>query len=137
MARARELKAIPTVTANLSADGRDGHLDYKCCGMDFPPASGATKVIEELVALAAGLVLPLRSSTPLRSTSHNHLLHNLGIRTLVVIGLLSEQCMVHTVKYNAYAGYQVAGLHDACHAETLSRTLAQTAERSALKNCNL
>ena len=42
-------------------------------------------------------------------------------RTLVVIGLLTDQCIDHTVKDAADRGYQVVCLTDACQAETPER----------------
>ena len=112
---------IHTVIANLTADGRDRSLDYKRCAMGFPPGSHATQVIPELAPLADELVLPKSSSSPFSSTTLDYLLRNIGIRTLVVIGLLTDQCIDHTVKDAADRGYRVVCLRDACQAETPHR----------------
>ena len=120
-ARAGGLEVIHTVIANLTADGRDRSLDYKRCAMGFPPGSHATQVIPELAPLADELVLPKSSSSPFSSTTLDYLLRNIGIRTLVVIGLLTDQCIDHTVKDAADRGYDVVCVHDACQAETPER----------------
>jgi nicotinamidase-related amidase len=54
-------------------------------------------------------------------------LRNIGIRTLVVIGLPTDQCIDHTVKDAADRGYRVACLTDACQAETPERHQAALA----------
>jgi nicotinamidase-related amidase len=97
-ARQAGLEVIHTVIANLTADGRDRSLDYKRCGMGFAPGSRAAQVIPELAPRADELVLAKSSSSPFSSTTLDYLLRNIGIRTLVVIGLLTDQCIDHTVK---------------------------------------
>ena len=97
-ARRGGLEVIHTVMANLTSDGRDRSLDYKRCGMGFPPGSRATQVIAELAPRPDELVLPKSSSSPFSSTTLDYVLRNIGIRTLVVIGLLTDQCIDHTVK---------------------------------------
>jgi nicotinamidase-related amidase len=120
-ARDAGLEVIHTVIANLTADGRDRSLDYKRCGMGFPPGSRGAAVIPELAPQADELVLPKTSSSPFSSTTLDYLLRNIGIRTLVVIGLLTDQCIDHTVKDAADRGYRVVCLTDACQAETQER----------------
>ncbi|KAF0653678.1 isochorismatase hydrolase [Cyanobium sp. Copco_Reservoir_LC18] len=126
LAAAREggLEVIHTVIANLTADGRDRSLDYKRCGMGFPPGSRAAEVIAELAPLADEPVLPKSSSSPFSSTVLDYLLRNLGVRSLVVIGLLTDQCIDHTVKDAADRGYRVVCVHDACQAVTPERHAA-------------
>jgi nicotinamidase-related amidase len=127
LARQARLEVIHTVIANLTADGRDRSADYKRCGMGFAPDSRAAQVISELEPWADELVLPKSSSSPFSSTSLDYLLRNIGIRSLVVIGLLTDQCIDHTVKDAADRGYRVACLTDACQAETPERHQAALA----------
>jgi len=84
-------------------------------------------VIPELTPVADELVLPKSSSSPFSSTTLDYLLRNIGIRTLVVIGLLTDQCIDHTVKDAADRGYQVVCLKDACQAESPERHTAALA----------
>ena len=121
LARQAQLEVIHTVIANLTADGRDRSADYKRCGMGFAPDSRAAQVIGELEPWPDELLLPKSSSSPFNSTSLDYLLRNIGIRSLVVLGLLTDQCIDHTVKDAADRGYRVACLTDACQAETIER----------------
>lgn len=120
-ARGAGLEVIHTVIANLTTDGRDRSLDYKRCGMGFAPGCRATEVIPELAPAPDELVLAKSSSSPFSSTTLDYLLRNMGIRTLIVMGLLSDQCIDHTVKDAADRGYRVVCLEDACQAETRER----------------
>jgi len=121
LARRAGLEVIHTVIANLTADGRDRSLDYKRCAMGFAPGSRAAAVIEELTPGVDELLLAKSSSSPFSSTTLDYLLRNIGIHTLVVIGLLTDQCIDHTVKDAADRGYRVVCLSDACQAETPER----------------
>ncbi|MEB3261825.1 MAG: isochorismatase family cysteine hydrolase [Cyanobacteriota bacterium] len=120
-ARQARLEVIHTVIANLTADGRDRSADYKRCGLGFAPGSRGAEVIPELMPLADEVLLPKSSSSPFSSTTLDYLLRNLGIRTLVVLGLLTDQCIDHTVKDAADRGYRVVCLVDACQAKTVER----------------
>ncbi len=126
-ARQAHLEVIHTVIANLTADGRDRSLDYKRCSMGFAPGSRAAQVIAELAPWPDELVLPKSSSSPFSSTSLDYLLRNIGIRTLVVMGLLTDQCIDHTVKDAADRGYRAVCVHDACQAVTPERHAAALA----------
>ncbi len=127
LCRAAGVEVIHTVIENLTADGRDRSLDYKRCGLGFPPGSWEAQVIDPLAPLVEELVLPKSSSSPFSSTSLDYLLRNLGIDALLVAGILTDQCIDHTVKDAADRGYCVTCLTDACMAETLER------HRAALK----
>jgi nicotinamidase-related amidase len=120
-ARLAGLEVIHTVIANLTADGRDRSVDYKRCGMGFAPGSREAEVIPELAPGLDELVLAKSSSSPFSSTTLDYLLRNMGIRTLIVMGLLTDQCIDHTVKDAADRGYRVVCLEDACQAITPER----------------
>jgi nicotinamidase-related amidase len=121
LARAHGLEVIHTVIANLTADGRDRSADYKRCGMGFAPGSPASRVIPTLAPEGDELVLAKSSSSPFSSTPLDYLLRNIGIEVLVVIGLLTDQCIDHTVKDGADRGYRMVCITDACMAESLER----------------
>ena len=121
LSRAAGLEVIHTVIANLTADGRDRSFDYKRCGMGFAPGSRAAAVIAPLAPEGDELVFAKSSSSPFSSTSLDYVLRNIGIHTLVVIGLLTDQCIDHTVKAAADRGYRVLCLTEACQAESAER----------------
>ncbi len=119
--RACGLEVMYTVIGNLTRDGRDRSLDYKLSGMGFAPGSREVQVIDELRPGSDDIVLPKSSSSVFNSTNLDYLLRNLGIRDLFVAGLLTDQCIDHTVKDGADRGYYVSCVVDACQAETPER----------------
>ncbi|CAK6702035.1 isochorismatase family cysteine hydrolase [Synechococcus sp. CBW1107] len=127
LARNQGIEVIHTVIANLTRDGRDRSLDYQRCGMGFAPGSREAQVIRPLTPDPDEIVLPKSSSSPFSSTVLDYLLRNLGVRELIVAGLLTDQCIDHTVKDAADRGYQVICLTDACQAETPERHAAALA----------
>ena len=96
-----------------------GHA--RSSGLGFAPGSWEARVIEALAPRPDELVLPKSSSSPFNSTSLDYLLRNIGITELVVAGLLTDQCIDHTVKDAADRGYLVTCLSDACMAESAER----------------
>lgn len=127
LSRAAGVEVIHTVIADLTADGRDRSADYRRCGMGFPPGSPPTRVIAPLAPRPDELVLPKSSSSPFSSTTLDYLLRNMAIEVLVVAGMLTDQCIDHTVKDAADRGYRVICLHDACLAESRERHRAALA----------
>ncbi len=124
LCRGAGIEVIHTVIANLTADGRDRSLDYRRCGLGFPPGSAEAQVIDELAPGPDELVLPKSSSSPFTSTTLDYLLRNLGVGELIVAGVLTDQCIDHTVKDAADRGYLVTCLTDACQSETPERHAA-------------
>lgn len=122
--REHSLEVVHTVIANLTADGRDRSRDYKACGLGFPPGSRAAEVIPELAPTDDEVVLPKTSSSAFNSTTLDYVLRNMDIDTLVVGGLLTDQCIDHTIKDAADLGYRVICLRDGVLAETPERHAA-------------
>lgn len=136
LSRQAGLEVMHTVMANLTADGRDRSLDYKRCGLGFPPRSWEARLIDELAPLADEILLPKSSSSPFHSTCLDYVLRNIGIQDLVVAGILTDQCIDHTVKDAADRGYRVTCLTDACQAETPERhTAALACFRGYARQC--
>ena len=121
LCRRQQLEVIHTVIENLTADGRDRSVDYKRCGMGFAPGSDAARVIAPLAPQGDELVLSKSSSSPFSSTSLDYLLRNLGIQQLIVAGVLTDQCIDHTIKDAADRGYRVICPTDACQADSDDR----------------
>jgi len=66
-------------------------------------------------------MLPKTSSGIFNSTNVDYLLKNLGIRYLVVVGVLTDQCVDMTVRDGADRGYLVTCVSDACATVTQER----------------
>lgn len=112
---------IYTVIENLTRDGRDRSLDYKLSGIFVAKGSWEAKVIDAIAPADDDIVLAKTSSSLFNSTNCDYLLRNLGIEHLLVVGLLTDQCVDHTIRDAADRGYRAICVADACATLTAER----------------
>ena len=112
--RQAEIEVMYTVIESLTADGRDRSLDYKITGFNVPKGSSDGQVIDELAVGKDEIILPKSSSSVFISTHIDYVLRNLGVRQLVICGLLTDQCVESAVRDACDLGYLVTLVTDAC-----------------------
>lgn len=112
--RAASIEVLYTTIESLTKDGRDRSLDYKITGFNVPKGSWDGKVIDELAPGHDEIVLPKSSSSVFVSTHIDYLLRNLGIKQLVLCGLITDQCVESAVRDACDLGYLVTLVPDAC-----------------------
>ena len=112
--RAAGMEVLYTTIEALTKDGRDRSLDYKITGFLVPKGSPDGKVIDEIAPGDDEIVLPKGSSSVFMSTHLDYLLRCLGVRQLVVSGLLTDQCVESAVRDACDLGYLVTLVTDAC-----------------------
>ncbi len=126
--RAAGAEVLFTVIRSLTADGRDRGLDYRITGFHVPPGSPDGEVVDAVAPVGDEMVLPKTSSSPFHSTTLHYVLGNLGVRHLVVVGGLTDQCVSSAVRDACDLGYLVTLVPDACLTRTEER------HRSALEH---
>ena len=119
--RARRIEVMYTTIESLTKDGRDRSLDYKITGFNVAKGSWDGKVIDELAPDEDEICLPKSSSSVFVSTHIDYLLRNLGVRQLVIAGLLTDQCVESAVRDACDLGYLVTLVSDACTTCSQSR----------------
>ncbi|MCG8597116.1 MAG: cysteine hydrolase [Kiloniellales bacterium] len=112
--RAQAIEVIFTVIESLTRDGRDRSLDYKISGFNVPRGSRDAQVLEEIAPAADEIVLPKTSSSVFISTNLDYLLRNLGVRHLMIVGCLTDQCVESAVRDACDLGYLVTLVTDGC-----------------------
>jgi Amidases related to nicotinamidase len=120
-ARKAGAEVLYTVIENLTRDGRDRSLDYKLSNISVARGSWEAKVIDAVAPADDDIVLAKTSSSLFNSTNCDYLLRNLGIEHLVVTGLLTDQCVDHTIRDAADRGYRAICVEDACATLTAER----------------
>lgn len=110
-----------TTIESLTKDGRDRSLDYKITGFNVPKGHPDGRVIDEIAPVGDEIVLPKSSSSVFVSTHIDYLLRNLGVRQLVIAGLLTDQCVESAVRDACDLGYLVTLVTDACTTYTPER----------------
>lgn len=120
-ARANGVEVLHTIIQSLTEDGRDRSLDHKLTPIHIPPSLPEGLPIAQLAPVGDEIMLPKTSSGIFNSTNVDYLLKNLGIRYLIVVGVLTDQCVDMTVRDAADRGYLVTCVSDACATRTQER----------------
>src|SRR6516165_5893135 len=122
------IEVIYTVIESLTRDGRDRSLDYKITGFNVPKGSWDAQVVEEIVPQSDEIIIPKTSSSVFISTNIDYVLRNLDVRSLMIAGILTDQCVDSAVRDACDLGYLVTVISDAC------ATLSQERHDWSLRN---
>lgn len=114
-------EVIFTVIESLTRDGRDRSLDYKISGFNIPRGSDDAKVLDAIAPGEDEIVLPKTSSSVFMSTNIDYVLRNLQVRSLVIVGVLTDQCIDSAVRDACDLGYLVTVVTDACATHSADR----------------
>ncbi|HMS96038.1 MAG TPA: isochorismatase family cysteine hydrolase, partial [Tabrizicola sp.] len=120
-ARATGIQVMHTIIEALTEDCRDVSLDHRLSDLMVPKGHPLAGPIDELVPIANEIVLPKTSSGVFNSTNIDYVLRNLGVRKLIVAGVVTDQCVDMAVRDAADRGYLVAVPGDACATYTQER----------------
>lgn len=115
------IEVMYTVIESLTKDGRDRSLDYKITGFEVPRGCWDAKVIDAIAPAADEIVIPKTSSSAFISTNIDYVLRNLGMRYLVISGVLTDQCVESAVRDACDLGYLVTLITDACATHSQER----------------
>lgn len=120
-ARANGVEVIHTIIQSLTEDGRDRSLDHKMTPIHIAPSLPEGLPVPSLAPSGDEIMLPKTSSGVFNSTNIDYVLKNLGIRYLIVVGIMTDQCVDMAVRDGADRGYLVTCVSDACAAATQER----------------
>ncbi|MDB4838032.1 cysteine hydrolase [Marinomonas sp.] len=112
--RTAGMEVLYTTIESLTKDGRDRSLDYKITGFNVPKGSWDGKVIDELAPTDDEIVFPKSSSSVFVSTHIDYVLRNLSIKQLVIVGIVTDQCVESAIRDACDLGYLVTQVTDAC-----------------------
>ena len=122
--RNARVEVMYTVIESLTQDGREMGLDYKISRLFCPEGSHDARVIDAIAPIRDEIVIPKTSSSVFISTNIHYVLGNLGVKHLIVCGVLTDQCVDSTVRDACDLGYLVTMVTDACatHSEERHRS---------------
>jgi ureidoacrylate peracid hydrolase len=112
--RGAGIEVIYTLIESMTAEGRDRSLDYKISGFNVPKGSKDAKMVDELRPGDDEMVFPKTSSSVFISTNIDYVLRNLGVKSLIIAGCLTDQCVDSAVRDACDFGYLVTVPTDAC-----------------------
>jgi ureidoacrylate peracid hydrolase len=110
-----------TVIENMTRDGRDRSLDYKISGIDVPRGSWDAHVLAEISPADDEMVFRKTSSSVFISTNIDYVLRNLGVRSLIIAGMMTDQCVESAVRDACDLGYLVTLVTNACTTTSAER----------------
>jgi nicotinamidase-related amidase len=99
---------------NLAADSSDTSRRYKAKGMFIPPGSKDSEILEELAPLPGEIVINKTTSSVFVSTNADFMLRNMGVDTLIVTGVTTNNCVESCVRGASDLGYNVLLVDEGC-----------------------
>ena len=106
---------------SLKKDGSDRSIDQKGTGfnaMHMMLGDHDGEIVPELTPIDDEIVVLKTTDSAITGTNLRLLLHNMGIDTVVVTGVLTDQCVSGTVRSLADESFKVWLIEDACMAAT-------------------
>ena len=119
--RANGLEVIFAKIQCLKKNGADRSLDQKATGYNellLPPGDPTAEIVPELAPMEDEIVIRKTTDSALTGSSLRLILANMGIDTVVVTGVLTDQCVSGTVRSLADESFKVWLIEDACRAST-------------------
>lgn len=107
--------------ACLTRDGRDRSLSQKKPGWNYlllPKDTEESQMVPELTPGEDEITLLKTTDSALTGTNLRLILHNLGIKRVIVVGIFTDQCVSSTVRSLADESYDVIVVDDCCAAGT-------------------
>ena len=120
-ARANQIEVIFARIACLKNDGRDRSLSQKKPGFNYllmPKDSEESQIVKELSPQGDEISIIKTTDSALTGTNLRLTLHNMGITSVIVTGIFTDQCVSSTVRSLADESFDVLVLEDCCAAAT-------------------
>jgi ureidoacrylate peracid hydrolase len=119
--RRRGIEILYSVIENMTRDGRDRSLDYRISGIDVTRGSWDARVLDDIAPAPDEMLFRKTSSNVFISTNLDYVLRNLGLRSLIVAGIMTDQCVESAVRNACDLGYLVTLVTDACTTSSAER----------------
>jgi nicotinamidase-related amidase len=112
--RAKGMEVIHVRIASLTRDGRDRSRVHKEAGVHVLPDSKEAQILEELCPVGDEIVVSKTAGAVFPSTNIDYILRNLGIKQLVIVGVVTHGCVEDAVRGAVSHNYSVVLVEDAC-----------------------
>lgn len=107
--------------ACLLENGKDRSLSQKKPGWNYlllPKEREDAQIVEELAPREGEIVVTKTTDSALTGTNLRLVLHNMGIKNVVLTGIFTDQCISSTVRSLADESFNVILVEDCCAAGT-------------------
>jgi nicotinamidase-related amidase len=120
-ARSRGVEVIFARISCQTEDGRDRSLSQKKPGFNnllLPKDQESSQIVNELSPQGDEITILKTTDSALTGTNLRLILHNLGVKNVVVTGIFTDQCISSTVRSLADESFNVIVVEDCCAAAT-------------------
>jgi len=118
-ARANDIECLFARIACHTKDGRDRSLSQKKPGFNYlllPKDDDPSQMVPELRAIGDEIEITKTTDSALTGTNLRLVLHNIGIKNVIVCGIFTDQCVSSTVRSLADESFNVVVVEDCCAA---------------------
>ena len=115
-ARRESLEVIHVRIQSLTRDGRDRSPAHKRLGLHVAPGSKAAEFLPGLEPKEGEIVLNKTTSDAFHSTLLHHILRNIGVRQLFLVGVLTNECVASTARSASDLGFEATIIAEGCAA---------------------
>lgn len=114
--RSHQLEVIHTRIQSLTRDGRDRSKGHRRLGLLAPPGSRDADFLEIVAPMPERdeIVINKTASGVFSSTNLHYVLNNMGIESLFIVGVYTNECVETTVRDACDLGYLVTVVEDCC-----------------------
>jgi nicotinamidase-related amidase len=120
--RRRGVEVIYARIACHKRDGRDRSLSQKKPGFNYlllPKDSPESQIVKEIAPQGDDIVIPKTTDSALTGTNLRLILHNMGVRDVICVGIFTDQCVSSTVRSLVDESFSVVVVDDCCAAATM------------------
>lgn len=121
-ARRRGVEVMYARIACNKLDGRDRSLSQKKPGFNYlliPKDNPEGQIVAELAPQGDEIVVIKTTDRALTGSNLRFLLHNMGIRDVIVAGIFTDQCISSSVRSLCDESFGVVVVEDCCAAATM------------------
>ena len=120
-ARDNGIEVIHARIACLKEDGRDRSLSQKKPGFNYlllPKDREDSQIVDAVGPVGDEIVVTKTTDSALTGTNLRMVLHNMGIKDVIVAGIFTDQCISSSVRSLADESFGVVVVEDCCAAAT-------------------
>lgn len=112
--RAHGLEVIHTRIQSLTRDGRDRGPGHKRLNLHAAPGSKEAEFLPEVAPIGDEIVINKTASGVFNSTNLHYVLRNLGITSLFVTGVYTNECVSTAIRDACDLGFYTTLVEDCC-----------------------